>query len=152
MRNVTVQRDIQAPASAVWAVLADFPNIAEWNTGVKKSFSTSGEQVAGVGAQRHCDLAPLGGLEETVREWEEGRRLVVSIDEAAKVPLRRAEATFELADQGEVTPLTFAYRYEPKGGPFAALVGRVLDAQFRKGFEGFLRDLEAEAQRVGNQA
>ena len=69
MREITVEKDVEAPVDAVWAVLADFPNIADWNGGVKKSFSTN-DQTDGVGATRHCDLSPAGGLEETVVEWK----------------------------------------------------------------------------------
>ena len=78
MHNVTVTRDMAAPQADVWAVLADFPNIADWNTGVKVSHSTSGDQTEGVGATRHCDLAPTGSLEETVQAWEPPNRMAAS--------------------------------------------------------------------------
>ena len=83
MRSIDVSRDIPAPRSAVWEILADFPNISRWNTGVKVSFATS-DAVGGVGARRHCDLAPIGELEETIQEWVPEERLVVAIDSAAK--------------------------------------------------------------------
>lgn len=41
MRTIEVERYIEAPQDDVWAVLANFPNIASWNNGVKESFSTS---------------------------------------------------------------------------------------------------------------
>ena len=62
MREISVQRDIAAHRSAVWGVLADFPNIADWNSGVKVSRATS-SATGGIGATRHCDLAPAGGLD-----------------------------------------------------------------------------------------
>ena len=34
MRNVRVERTVAAPRSSVWAVLADYPNIVDWNDGV----------------------------------------------------------------------------------------------------------------------
>ena len=92
MRSITVKRRTSAAPAAV---LADFPNIAAWSSGVKMSFSTS-ESTSGVGAQRHCDLAPFGALEETVKEWEEERRLVVNIDSVKKLPMSRGVATFLL--------------------------------------------------------
>ena len=97
MRTIDVSRNIPAPRSAVWAVLADFPNIADWNSGVKTSFSTS-DSAEGVGAKRHCDLAPLGGLEETIGEWVPDEKLVVNIDSATKLPMKHAVATFTLDD------------------------------------------------------
>ena len=54
MRVVRVSRQIEASRDKVWAVLADFPNIAAWNSGVNQSYSTS-DATAGVGAKRHCD-------------------------------------------------------------------------------------------------
>ena len=141
MRSVQVSRPIDAPKTAVWAVLADFPNISDWNSGIKASHDT-GDGVIGLGAQRHCDLAPLGGLEETITGWEPNEKLVVNIDSATKLPISNGEATFTLGD-GETT---IDYSYEPKG-----LIGKItaplLDRQLRKGFGGFLADLETAAQQ-----
>ena len=69
MRTIRVSRRIDIPRQKLWAVLADFPNIADWNSGVKRSFATS-DATNGAGATRHCDLAPMGALEETVVELE----------------------------------------------------------------------------------
>ena len=41
MRQIEVQRSINSGRSAVWKVLADYPNIASWNGGVTKSYATS---------------------------------------------------------------------------------------------------------------
>ena len=89
MRSIKVSRRIASTPEKVWAVLADFPNIATWNSGVTRSFATS-DRTGGVGAQRHCDLVPFGELEETVREWDETRRMVVNIDSAKKLPIDHA--------------------------------------------------------------
>jgi len=133
-----------AKPEAVWAVLADFPNIADWNSGVKASHATS-DATSGVGATRHCDLAPLGALEETIAEWDEGRRMVVNIDSAAKVPIKRGVATFVI--DGETT--TVDYAYEP-AGVLGKLMAPVLSRQLTKGFQGFLQDLDAAANATAN--
>ena len=96
MRTINVSRRIPSAPEKVWAVLADFPNIATWNTGVAKSFATS-DSTAGVGAQRHCDLAPFGELEETVKEWDDTRRMVISIDSAKKLPIAHGDVTLVLS-------------------------------------------------------
>ncbi len=147
MRSITVSRSIPAPRSAVWAVLADFSNIADWNTGVKKSFAT-GDAPVGVGATRHCDLAPMGELEETIAEWHPEEKLVVSIDSATKLPLKRAVATFTLegGDGDDPTTVGVDYSYEPRFGPIGRLMGGLLDKQFTKGFTGFLTDLDTAAR------
>ena len=132
------------PRSAAWAVLADFPNIASWNSGVSKSFATS-DATGGVGAQRHCDLSPAGTLEETVRVWEPESRMVVSIDSATKLPIRRGEVSFTLTGDGDRSATTIDYRYETRWGAVGRLMGPMIDSQLTKGFSGFLVDLESAA-------
>ena len=141
MRKIQVAAPTDAPRTAVWAVLADFPNISTWNSGVKASVDT-GNGTVGLGAQRHCDLAPVGGLEETITSWEPNEQLVVNIDSATKLPISNAEATFTLGDG----TTTIDYAYEPKG-LIGKLTAPLLDRQLKKGFEGFLNDLDKAAQQ-----
>ena len=143
MREVHVTRVIPAPPSAVWKVLADFPNIADWNTGVKTSYATG--PVEGVGAKRHCDLAPMGELEETVAEWEVDEKMVVSIDSTKKMPIKHGRATFTLGDAGDSTDMSLRYEYDTRWGPIGRLMGGSLDRQLTKGFTGFLADLDTAA-------
>lgn len=146
MRSISVTDNVDAPVPAVWSVLADFPNIAAWNGGVTASHAT-GDFTEGVGATRHCDLAPMGALEETVREWEPDKKMVVSIDEARKLPMRHAVATFTLEPAGASTKVTVHYEYEPR----PRLMGPLLDRQLTKGFRGFITDLGAASQRRTNR-
>jgi len=147
MGTVSVNRMIAAPREAVWAVLADFGNISRWNDGVKNSWLTGGE-ATGIGATRHCDLQPIGKLEETVTEWVPNERMVVRIDDAKVLPIASGEVTFSLLHGGEgKTKVNVAYDYTTKWG----FVGRALDstiaAQLTTGFEGFLDDLATAARR-----
>jgi len=136
-----------SPPAKVWAVLADFPNIASWNAGVAKSFSTS-DSAGGVGAQRHCDLAPFGELEETVKEWDETRRMVITIDSAKKLPIAHGEVTFVLSPADDATEVSVTYAYTPKFGVLGQIMGSVaLDGQLTKGFKAFLKDLDLASQR-----
>jgi uncharacterized protein YndB with AHSA1/START domain len=141
MRNIHVSRQLDAPREAIWAVLADFHNIYIWNSGVKASHDT-GDGTIGLGAQRHCELAPLGTLKETIAEWHPNEKLVVSIDSATKLPIENGAATFTLSDHE--TAIDYAYR--PKG-IVGKVMGPILDRQLRKGFGGFLDDLEKAAQQ-----
>jgi len=147
MRNVKVERTVAAPRSSVWAVLADYPNISDWNDGVKDSYAI-GDATEGVGAQRQCDLVPNGKMRmrETVAEWVPEERMVIAIDKIEKIPLKHATMTFTLSDGDETTPLTMSYDYEPKGGPLAFIYGPLLDRQMKKGFNGFIDSLEPTAQ------
>jgi uncharacterized protein YndB with AHSA1/START domain len=147
MRSIKVSRRISAAPADVWAVLADFPNIAAWNSGVAKSFSTS-EATDGVGARRHCDLAPFGELEETIKEWDEPHRLVVSIDSAKKLPIAHGLVTFVLVPAEDATETSIEYAYKPKFGLLGQIMGSLaLDGQLTKGFNGFLKDLDAASRR-----
>jgi uncharacterized protein YndB with AHSA1/START domain len=145
MRTVQVTKVLQAPQQSVWAVLYDFPNISQWNSGVTTSYATG--QELGVGAQRHCDLSPAGQLEETLLELDEPHRAVVSIDSAKRIPIKHGRVEFLLEPAASGTTVTLNYSYEPRGGPLSGLVGRVLDPQLEKGFGGFLDDLGAEATK-----
>ena len=138
-RTISVARHLAVSPEVVWAVLADFSNISVWNRGVTSSYSTS-TAAQGVGATRHCDLAPFGAVEETVREWEPGRRMMITIDEARRLPIRSATATFKIDPVGDGTDVSIDYHYDPQGP-----VGPMMDRQLRKGFTGFLDDLERAA-------
>jgi len=147
MRNVEVERIVAARKASVWAVLADYPDIADWNDGVAKSYGL-GEATEGVGAQRLCELAANGSMRmrETVDEWVPEEMMVITIDQIEKMPVNRATMTFTLSDDGDATRFTMNYDYEPKGGPLAHLYGPMLDRQMRKGFNGFVDSLETAAQ------
>ncbi|MGI9602253.1 MAG: SRPBCC family protein [Acidimicrobiales bacterium] len=147
MRNVQVGRTVDAPRASVWAVLADYPNIADWNDGVQKSFAI-GDATEGVGAQRQCELAPNGSMQmrETIDEWVPEERMVVDIDQIEKMPVKAATMTFTLSGDGETTSFAMNYDYEPKGGPLAFIFGPLLDRQMKKGFSGFIDSLEPAAK------
>jgi len=149
MRVVRVTRQIGASPENIWAVLADFPNIADWNRGVNRSYSTS-DAAAGVGAKRHCDLAPIGALEETVTGWDEGNRMEIRIDSADKLPIAHGLATFTLsASDAATTGVSVEYSYQPKYGFLGQMMGRfMLDRQLTKGFRAFLKDLDVASRKA----
>lgn len=145
-RVVRVERSIPAAPSDVWAVLADLPHHASWRSDVKAS-RMLGEQMSGVGARRHLDLAPVGGVDETVLGWEEGRRMVVAVDKATVSPVKSGEATLVVhREQDDKSKVTMEFRYVPKGGPFGRVIGAVVDRQLTRVFRGVLADLERAAR------
>ena len=146
MRNATAERTLRAPRSSVWAVLADYPNIGDWNDGIKNSYAI-GDATEGVGASRQCDLVANGmRMRETVTEWAPEQRMVLVVDNIEKQPIKQATMTFTLSDGGKTTPFEMSYDYEPKGGRLAFLFGPLLDRQMKKAFQGFMDNLEATAQ------
>ena len=145
MRTINLSKKIDAPRQVIWDILADFANVADWNTGVNESHSTS-DAANGVGATRHCDLGPGGALDETIREWEPNNSMAISIDSATKAPIKGALGTFVLTgDDAGPTEVALQFDYTPKGGPIGNLFGRMLDKQFTKNFHGYLDDLDRTA-------
>jgi len=140
MPRIIKSRTYSASPEAVWDLLADFPNISRWNSGVKHSESTT-SAASGVGAQRHCDLAPFGALEETIREWDEGKMLAISIDKAKLLPIKQGLVKFAISPDGEGSKLDFDYEYDLKFGPLGKLMQPLLKGQLDKGFDGFLDDI-----------
>lgn len=145
MRNLKTGRTVLAPRSSVWAVLADYQNIADWNDGVVNSCAI-GHADGGVGAQRHIELEGSVTMRETATEWSPEERMVIAIDQMKKMPINNARMTFTLAEVGDTTPTTMSYDYEPKGGPFGFIVAAMLGRPMKKGFNGFIDSLEKAAQ------
>ncbi|MCP4086302.1 MAG: hypothetical protein GY745_14795 [Actinomycetia bacterium] len=114
-------------------MLADDQNIADWNDGVVSSRAI-GDATEGVGAQRHIELEGSVSMRETVTEWAPEGKMVITIDQTKKVPVKEATMTFTLSDGGDTTPTTMSYDFEPKGGPFGFVVGAMLGRPMRKGF------------------
>lgn len=147
-RLVTAQHQGAAPPAAVWAVFADFPNLADHWGGLKGS-RLVGDQRQGVGARREVDLTPVGSMIETVTVWEEGRTLATTNQPSRLVPIKEAEARLTIEPAGDGTAMTFDYRYVPRGGPIGPLIGPVIDRMLRTNFESMLAAVEEAASAVG---
>lgn len=146
-RQLTVRRQVAASRASVWAVCADFPNLADHWGGLKAS-RPIGDQAQGVGARRQVDLKPVGALVETVTAWEEGRTLATKNEPSALVPFKQAEARLTLEPDGDGTAITFDYRYVPRGGPMGRVSGPVIDRMLRTNFESMLAAIEQAALRA----
>ncbi|MEV4684505.1 SRPBCC family protein [Streptomyces kurssanovii] len=86
-RHLTVRRRAAASPASVWAVIADFPNLAGVWSGLRGS-QAIGDRTRGPGARRQVDLKPVGSLVETVTAWEEGRTLATRYQPSARKPCR----------------------------------------------------------------
>jgi hypothetical protein len=139
-----------ASTSAVWALFADFPNLAEHWGGLRATRATS-SQTSGVGARRHVELKPIGSMEETVTVWEDGRRIDTANRPSFLVPFKRAETTLTLKRDDDGTLATFDYRYVPKGGPIGRVTGTVIDKMLINTFTEMLAAIEAAARGTGAQ-
>jgi hypothetical protein len=147
-RHLTVQRQAAASCPSVWAVFADFPNLADHWNGLKAS-RRIGDQTHGVGARRKVDLKPVGALVETVTAWEEGRTIATTNQPSALVPFKHAESRLTLEPNGDGTAITFDYRHVPRGGPIGRVTGPVIDRMLRRDFESMLAAIEEAARNAG---
>jgi hypothetical protein len=121
-RHITVQRRMAASQGSIWALFADFPNLASHCSGLRATRAIGG-QTSGVGARRHVDLKPVGSMDETVTTWEEGRRIDTLNRPSLAVPFNRADTTLTLEPDNHGTLATFDYRYVPRGGPLGRITG-----------------------------
>lgn len=142
-KRIEIKRTMDLPKSEIWKVLADFPNIHLWNSGVKHSQSTC-DVIEGIGAERMCKLAPFGQLDETIVEWVENELMVVEIHTVKGMPMKRALASFKLSGEEKIT-VTVDYRFQPS--LIGHLMSPIIKMMLRKGFTGFLADLESAASK-----
>ena len=147
-RHISVQRRMSAPTGSVWALYADFPNLAKHWDGLKATRAIS-DQTMGLGARRRVDLKPMGSMEETVTIWEEGRRMDTHNQPSLSVPFKQAESTLILKPDGDGTLATFDYRYVPRGGPIGRITGPLIDRMLTATFTDMLVATEKAALENG---
>ena len=123
MSQITVSHTVDAPASRVWAALADFSGVHRFHPYVQKSPLLS-EQNGGVGAMRRCDFYDGNHIVERVSAWNEGHSLKIDIVEGS-MPLVRAQGEMAVEPIDEQrSRVHFKMDYTPKFGA----VGKMMDA------------------------
>jgi hypothetical protein len=147
-RHITVQRRMSAAAGSVWAVYADFPNLASHWSGLRATRAI-GDQTSGVGARRRVELKPIGSMDETVTTWEEGRRIDTQNQPSMSVPFKRAQSSLTLEADDDRTVATFDYRYVPRGGPIGRVTGPLIDKMLTATFTDMLAATEEAALAKG---
>lgn len=146
MTQIQHEIRINAPKDRVWKALADFGGIYKLNPGVPKSYSTS-ENNEGVGATRHCDLLPMGSVEERIVDWHEGQFYTIEIfDGEMMPPVKDILGTIGLREDGDSIIAYMEMEYSPKG-----LIGVVMNAvmvknQFDKTVKSILQGLKHYAE------
>ena len=135
---------MSASSDAVWRLFADFPNLADHWSGLKATRAI-GDRTRGLGARRHVELRPIGGMDETVIAWEDGRKIVTRNQPSAIVPFNQAEATLTLERENDGALVTFDYRYVPRGGPLGRVTGPLIDRMLTANFSGMLAAIEQAA-------
>lgn len=147
-RHLSAERRMSAPVSAVWALFADFPNLAD-HWGGLRSTSGIGEPTSGLGARRQVGLKPMGSMEETVTAWEEGRRIDTRNVPSAAVPFSEARSSLVLEASGDGTLARFDYWYVPRGGALGRLTGPLIDRMLTATFADMLAAVDEQTRSQG---
>ncbi len=140
---------IKASKDKVWELLADFGNIVKFNPGLRNSYSTS-SQKGGLGASRHCDLLPMGSVEERITEWEDGEKMLIQIFDGKGIPpldFDNTKAYFTLQEEGTDTIVNMDFSYRLRYGFIGELMNNMMvKPQFKKALPGILKGLKYYAE------
>lgn len=142
MPSISVSHTTDKSREDLWNVLTDFPNIADWASGVKVSTQT-GAHPNGVGATRHCVVGGNGTLDETIQQVEDQRQMVISIDKTTKLPVRSAVSTFTIEDSPQGRKISMDSEVELKG--IGKLMGPILKKGLAEGNGKLLEEWAAAA-------
>lgn len=140
MAVITKNNKINASKKEVWDVISDIGAIQNFNPNVSKSFYTS-EIKEGIGASRHCDLLPMGKVEERIISWKEGEEFTIEIYESKAMPFL-GEGKFTLKEEGGETNVTMSLTYRMKGGFLGSLMGVFMKGRISNAMEGTLAGLK----------
>ncbi len=129
-RSITVQREIAAAPSEIWAYRLDFCNLPAYNSDVKNLERLSDGEADGVGATYRFDLAGQGGtfpIDLEVTRTEPDR--VVAIEMRGALPAGEVFTVEALDGQGG----------EPRSSVAIALTLRIPDEFPPAGDDGLLK-------------
>ena len=140
MIKIIKEVEINAPKAKVWSVLADIGAVEKYNPVVTKSYSTS-ENKQGLGASRHCDLLPMGSVEEKIVEWDEGESYKIEIFEGKAIPFK-GTGTFELAENGKSTNVKMTFEPDMGNGIVGKIMGFMMKEKMNKMITGVVSGLK----------
>lgn len=140
MIKITKEVEINAPKAKVWSVLADIGAVEKYNPVVTKSYSTS-ENKQGLGASRHCDLLPMGSVEEKIIEWDEGESYKIEIFEGKAIPFK-GTGKFELTENGKSTNVKMTFEPDMGNGIFGKIMGFMMKEKMNKMITGVVIGLK----------
>jgi ligand-binding SRPBCC domain-containing protein len=148
MRVLEERVELEAPATRVWAALADFAGVAKWAPYMRSS-RLLGQQSAGVGTRRAMRHAWGFRFEECVTQWHDGKGFSFDVLQAP-FPMQDVKESWAMAREDGWTVVSTQVRYGMRLG----LVGRALDAllvrflvrrEMRAGLRGLKQYIESRA-------
>ena len=124
---------IDASKERVWETIADLGGIQSFHPGVSRSYYLT-DQREGLGASRRCELLPMGTVDETAVDWQQGREFTLAITPGPKAPpFKHANGRMWIEEQGTGTLVGLEIEYRLKFGPLGRLLNHLMvEPQFRK--------------------
>jgi uncharacterized protein YndB with AHSA1/START domain len=133
------ERELAAPASRLWALLADAPGWAQWFESMKSVEWTS-EAPHGVGSTRTVHFSAVT-LEERFIRWDEGKALAFH-GEASSWPMFTALVEEYVVEELEGDRCRFIWRVGMDPSWIARIFGGAVRGGFDTMFEGAVDGLE----------
>lgn len=138
---------ISAAKNDVWEVVKTIGDIENFHPLIKRSYATNDR--TGVGATRHCDLKPMGAMDEEVIQWEDGSGFTAKVIGGKMLPpfeLMVGELCLENMEGG--TRATFTFTYKLKFGVFGNILNVLLvKPQFRSAPNKYVEGLKSFVEK-----
>lgn len=133
-RETTIQTQINADASIIWALLTNASDFSRWNSTI---VSLTGEIKSGGKIKLKSTLDPKRVFKLSVKAYEAGTRLVWG----------DAMGTREFTLSPTGNNITTFSMHEKIGGPIFPLIASMIPS-FDASFEAFAHDLKKEAESI----
>jgi carbon monoxide dehydrogenase subunit G len=137
--RLTRSRDVTAPPSAVWNLLAEFDAIVQWAPNIDHSCLLT-EQADGVGAVRRVQSGPTTVVER-VMTWEPGLMIAYTIEGLPPI-VRTAANTWLLRPVDGGTSVTIITDLDTATGPLGLVARRMLGRALGRAADAMLDGLE----------
>ena len=141
--KITSTAHIYASKKEVWDVLKFPGNIAAFHPLIKKSFMTTPAE-SGLDAKRHCDLLPMGVMEEVITDWKEGEAFTMEVIGGKMLPPHHfMQGRIYIKEMAKHTEVNFELSYRLKFGMMGRLMDRLLiRPQFEKAPAKYVQGLK----------
>lgn len=140
--RIQVTRELGAPPTQVFAVLADHEHWPRWFRAVKQVEVIGAAE--GVGAERRVSI-PGVVVEEEFVEWEPPRRFAFTLTRASRAVIRSMNERVVLEPiDDDRTRLTYTQGIDPRRGTggFVRLLGPLLRRGLADGMKGLAKRVE----------
>lgn len=134
MHQIQVERELDHPASTVWALLDDFASTWVYHPIVEHSASTNGVQ-RGLGAERMCQMYDGAEVRERVVRHDATRMTYgIEVFDHGPFPLTHMEVDITVTPLGaHRCRVTYDGQFQVKFGPMGWMMGKMMmEAQFVK--------------------